>query len=59
MPVLPWYIWAGLELLKLLPTVIRAIKDDPNPSTKESAKTVVSRIKKATVGEETDLKGIQ
>lgn len=53
---MPWWIPFAIELIRLLPALIRAVKEDPNPDNKESAKVVVSRIKEATVGEPTGIK---
>ncbi len=58
------FVYVGLQLLKLAPAVIKAIKEDPNPN-KESAKIVVKDLKdtlgvedkpKGQVGEPPDLK---
>ena len=56
---MPWWIPFAFELLKLLPALIRAVKEDPHPDNRESSKVVISKIKTATVGEPTDLKGIE
>jgi len=53
----PW-AYLVVQLAKLLPAVITAIKSDPNPNNK-SAPIVVDKIKKIiTVGEPTELKNI-
>ncbi len=58
MPAAFWWVPFVFELLKLLPAIIRAVKNDPCPDNKDSAKIVLKRIKKATVGESTELKNI-
>jgi len=41
---LPWYVWVIIELVKLLPAVINAIKSDPKEN-KEAARVVVKDLK--------------
>lgn len=66
---LPWgigpFVYVGLQLLKLAPAVIKAVKEDPNPN-KVSAPIVVDNLKvslgikkkEGTVAEPTELKNI-
>lgn len=54
---MPWWITLAIELIRLLPPLIRAIKEDPCPNNKESTKVVMDKVKDA-IGSPPELKNI-